>query len=134
MEILRLNTKNRQEYVNLTAKISEIVQKSGVLSGICHIYVPHATAAIIINENADLNIQNDFLVTLNRLIPIHANYLHDRIDNNAQSHLIASLLGPSKAVPIEKGDLQLGRWQALLFVELDGPRSDRKIYVQIIGS
>lgn len=134
METFVISTEKRQKCIDITNKIAGIVQKSDVGEGICHVYVPHATAAIIINENADPNIQTDFLSVLNKLIPYHASYLHDRIDGNAQSHLIASLLGPSETIPISSGKLQLGRWQAVMLVELDGPRPSRKICVQVISS
>lgn len=133
MESFTIQTKKRQECIDITEKVESIVQSAKISEGLCHVYVPHATAAIIINENADPNIQIDLLNTLNKLIPTKEKYLHDQIDNNAQSHLIASILGPSEMIPISNGKLQLGAWQAIMLVELDGPRPSRKIYVNTIS-
>jgi secondary thiamine-phosphate synthase enzyme len=94
----------------------------------------HATAAIIVNENADPNIGTDLLHALDGAIPEHAGWLHDRIDDNAQSHILASILGPSETIPVENGDLLLGTWQGILLVELDGPRASRRIAVTLLPS
>lgn len=133
MFTLTIKTGAHQECIDITADVQGLVRKSGVKEGICHVYVPHATAAIVVNENADPNIQKDFLTLLNKIFPKHAGYLHDRIDNNAQSHLIASVLGPGEMIPVSRETLQLGTWQAILFVELDGPRPSRKVHVQIVS-
>ncbi|MBI4124462.1 MAG: YjbQ family protein [Deltaproteobacteria bacterium] len=132
MHTFTIKTRRSQECIDITDELVDIIKKSCISDGICHVYVPHATAAIIINENADPNIQTDFINVLNKVFPSHSGYLHDRIDNNAQSHMIASCLGPSETIPISNGKLQLGTWQAIMLVELDGPRPSRKIHVQII--
>jgi secondary thiamine-phosphate synthase enzyme len=134
MPLLHLKTQSFKECVEITSEVSRIVKESGVKQGLCHVMALHATAAIVINENADPNIGKDLIAALDRAIPDHAGWLHDRIDNNAQAHIKAAILGPSETIPIEKGDLLLGTWQGILFVELDGPRSDRRISVQIIPS
>jgi secondary thiamine-phosphate synthase enzyme len=92
----------------------------------------HATAAIVINENDDPNIGVDLLDALERLVPAGAGWRHDRIDNNAHSHIQAAMLGPQEIVPVEDGDLLLGRWQGILLVELDGPRASRRVSVRIL--
>jgi secondary thiamine-phosphate synthase enzyme len=92
----------------------------------------HATAAIVISENADPNICVDFIKALDKAVPDHAGWLHDRIDNNAGAHIKSALLGPSETVPVENGDLLLGTWQSIMLVELDGPRSSRKIAVTVV--
>ncbi len=131
-EIVSLSTQHAKECVDLTEQVRQIVHKSGVRRGLCHVMALHATAAIVVNENADPNIGVDLLTALDRAIPDHAGWLHDRIDNNAQAHIKAAILGPSELLPIEDGDLLLGTWQAIMLVELDGPRSRRRIAVQIL--
>ena len=127
-----LSTSKKQELIDITDKIKSIIKKSKVKNGICNIFAAHATAAIIINENYDPNICLDLLDALNKLIPSGI-WRHDRIDGNADAHIKSAILGPSETIPIKEGHLDLGRWQALIFCELDGPRQDRKIIVTIIG-
>ncbi len=134
MQEINITTSKKQEIIDITNKVEAIISKSKVKEGICFIYVPHATAAIIINENADPNIQIDIINTINKIIPEHDNYLHDRIDNNAAAHIKSSIIGVSKTIPIHNGRLQLGRWQAIMFVELDGPRHNRRVIVSILNS
>jgi secondary thiamine-phosphate synthase enzyme len=93
--------------------------------------VLHSTAAVVVNEFNDPNIGKDVLSALDRAVPDHAGWLHDRIDDNAHAHIKATLLGPSELVPVKDGDLLLGTWQRILLVELDGPRS-RQISVTIL--
>lgn len=130
--ILHFKTTQRQQCLEITDEVRDRVRQSGMKSGLCHVMALHATAAIIINENADPNIGVDLITALNRAVPEHAGWLHDRIDNNAQSHLLASILGPSETIPIENGELLLGTWQGILLVELDGPRRERKVAVTLI--
>jgi secondary thiamine-phosphate synthase enzyme len=87
---------------------------------------------VIVNENDDPNIGVDLLRALDRNVPEHDGWLHDRVDNNAAAHIKASILGPSETVPIDSGALLLGRWQGIMVVELDGPRSRRRVAVTII--
>jgi len=135
MERIEIETRGSTELIDITGKVKEIVKsksKSGdVDSGICVIFTKHTTAGIIINEN-EAGLKRDILALLNALIPKGKGYLHDRIDNNAHSHLRSVVLGSSVTVPIEKGDLVLGTWQSIFFVECDGPRR-REIYVKVIG-
>jgi len=132
-EIITLSTKQPRECIDLTAQVAEVVRRSGVRRGICQIYSLHATASIVVNENADPNIGIDLLTALDRAVPQRAGWLHDRIDDNAQSHILAAILGPSETVPVEDGKLLLGTWQAILLVELDGPRAERRVAVQVLG-
>ena len=125
-------TTAKRQAIDITDQVREIVRRSKVGSGLCHVMVLHATAAIVVNENDDPNIGVDLVDALGRAVPEHAGWLHDRIDDNAQAHIIASILGPSETVPIENGDLRLGRWQGLMLIELDGPRSPRRIVVTVI--
>lgn len=128
MEIY-ITTSKKEELIDITPQVQDIVKKSGAKNGICHIFVAHATAAIIIHENADPNICVDFLKAMERAVPTRNNYLHDQIDDNAAAHIKAALLGPSEFIPIKNGQLDLGTWQSIMLVELDGPRRQRKIQV-----
>ncbi len=125
-------TRAAQQCVDITASVREIVRQSGVTRGLCHVMVMHATAAIAVNENDDPNIGVDLLRALDGAIPEHDGWLHDRIDNNAHAHIKAAIIGPSETIPIEEGELQLGRWQGLMLIELDGPRSQRRVAVRIL--
>jgi secondary thiamine-phosphate synthase enzyme len=124
MTELRVRTAAKREMVDLTARVAEIVARSGLAEGLCSVYVPHATAAIVINENDDPNVCTDVLDALDRLIPPGI-WRHDRVDGNAASHIQATLLGPGETIPVKDARLQLGTWQAVMLVELDGPRERR---------
>jgi len=131
-EIITISTSKKQEMIDITKEISSIVNKSKIKDGICTIYVMHATAAIVINENADPNICLDTIDALNKLVK-EGVWRHDKLDGNAASHIKATILGPSETIPVKNNELQLGTWQAPMLVELDGPRKNRKIVVQIMG-
>lgn len=126
---LRIRTKHKREMIDLTPQVAEIVQGSGVAEGLCHVYVAHATAAVVINENDDPNVCVDTLDALDKLIPAGV-WRHDRVDGNAASHIQAAILGPSETIPVQQGRLLLGTWQAVMLVELDGPR-ERRIVVTV---
>ena len=131
-EVFTLRTNSAKQCIDITERVREVVRKSGVQKGLCHVMALHATAAIIVNENDDPNIGVDLLTALDRAIPDNAGWLHDRVDNNAQAHIKAAILGPSELISIEAGDLVLGTWQGIMLVEIDGPRTTRKISVQIL--
>jgi secondary thiamine-phosphate synthase enzyme len=131
--IFEVSTTKKRQAIDITEEVRSIVRRSKVESGLCHVMVLHATAAVVVNENDDPNIGVDLVDALGRAVPEHAGWLHDRIDDNAQAHIIASILGPSETVAIENGDLRLGRWQGLMLIELDGPRSPRKIVVTVLS-
>lgn len=124
MEFAIESTK-QQEVIDIQGRVEEAVRESGVGEGVCHVFVPHATAAVIVNENDDPNIGLDLLDALNKAFPDNAGYRHDRVDGNAGAHIKASLLGPGETLPIRNGRLALGRWQDVMLVELDGPRTRR---------
>ena len=130
-EVISISTSKRQELIDITEQVEAIVKKSKVKEGICTIFAMHATAAIIINENADPNICLDLIDSLNELIP-RGKWRHDKLDGNADAHIKSSILGPSETIPIKNNQLQLGTWQSPMLVELDGPRN-RKVIVSIIG-
>ena len=129
MTELRIRTTAKRAMVDLTARVAEIVARSGLAEGLCSVYVPHATAAIVINENDDPNVCTDVLDALDRLIPAGI-WRHDRVDGNAASHIQATILGPGETIPVKDGRLQLGTWQAVMLVELDGPR-ERRVLVTV---
>ncbi len=131
MREIEIKTTKHQEILDITEKIKNLIKNSGINKGICNIYARHATAAIIINEGDDPNVKTDLLNVLNKIVPKKGNYLHDRIDNNAQAHMLSSVLGCSVNVPFQNGVLLLGTYQAIMFVELDGPRT-RTIVVSLI--
>ncbi len=133
-EIFRVTTSQPKQSIDITEQVRDLVRKSDVGRGLCHVMVLHSTAAIVVNENADPNIGVDLIDALDRVIPEHAGWLHDRIDNNAHAHIKAAIVGPSELLQIEDGDLVLGTWQALMLMEFDGPRETRHVSVAIHAS
>lgn len=130
-EVISISTSKRQELIDITNKVEDIVKKSKVKEGLCTVFAMHATAAIIINENADPNICLDLIDSLNELIP-KGKWRHDKLDGNADAHIKSSILGPSETIPIKNNRLQLGTWQAVMLADFDGPKN-RKIIVQVMG-
>jgi len=124
---VKTNTQN--QILDITIHIEKIVEESKVSEGICYIFVPHTTAGITINENADPSVKSDILMELNKIIPFKDNYSHN--EGNSAAHIKASLMGFSQNIIINKGKLVLGNWQGICFCEFDGPRS-RNLYVKII--
>lgn len=117
--------------MDITGEVKEIVKRKGVDSGICVLFTRHTTTGITINEN-ESGLKSDILTFLNELIPEGGGYAHDRIDNNAHAHLRSVVLGSSVTIPIDSGDLALGTWQSILFIDCDGPRR-REACVKVIG-
>ncbi|WP_457614574.1 secondary thiamine-phosphate synthase enzyme YjbQ [Methanopyrus sp.] len=128
---LKVKSERRVQVIDVTDQVRERVRESGVESGIAHVYSRHTTAAVVVNE-PESGLLRDIVNKLEELVPQGAGYEHDRIDNNADAHLRALLLGNSITVPVSDGDLILGTWQSILFVELDGPRS-RRLLVTVVG-
>jgi secondary thiamine-phosphate synthase enzyme len=122
-----ISTTQKRETIDITDRVRRLVRAAKVERGLCHVMVLHATAAIVVNENDDPAIGVDLLDALCRTVPDHAGWRHDRIDDNQ-----AAILGPSEIVPIDEGDLVLGRWQGLMLVELDGPRASRRVVVTVM--
>lgn len=128
MQTISIKTNRRNEMVDVTDRVSEFVSASGIHNGLAVIYVPHTTAGITINENADPNVVHDILLTLNQLVPPdHPGYRHN--EGNSDAHVKAGLIGCSVTVIIENGALHLGNWQGIYFCEFDGPRN-RKLWVR----
>ena len=130
MKTFTVKTSKREQLVDITAEVMEIISKSGVNSGICVVYVPHTTAAITINENADPSVRVDIEETLSKLVPYGKGYRH--LEGNADSHIKSTLVAPSITLIIENGRPVLGTWQGVFFCEFDGPRT-RKVHVKIIS-
>jgi secondary thiamine-phosphate synthase enzyme len=124
-----VRTTAKREMIDLTARVAEVVARTGLAEGLCSVYTPHATAAIVVNENDDPNVCVDVLDSLDRLVPAGI-WRHDRVDGNAASHIQATILGPGETIPVRDGRLQLGTWQAVMLVELDGPR-ERRVLVTL---
>lgn len=114
--------------VEVTAQVERAVSQSGIGEGICHIFVPHTTAGITINENADPTVQSDILHALDKIVPWDADYDHG--EGNAAAHIKTSLVGSSQTVFVSGGKLRLGTWQGIFLAEFDGPRT-RKVWVMI---
>ena len=130
-ETVGVNTSKRVEIQDITLEVDAVLKNSGVKEGLLNVYSRHSTSAVVINEN-ETGLLKDFQLTLQKLVPEGAGYHHDRIDNNADSHIRGFLLGGSQTIPVENGKMMLGTWQSIFFVELDGPRQ-RKLTVTVIG-
>jgi secondary thiamine-phosphate synthase enzyme len=130
-EIFSIDTKERQQALDVSDAVQAVVRRSGVREGLCHVMVLHSTAALVVNEPDDPNIGSDLIQALARSVPEHAGWLHDRIDDNAHAHIKAALLGPSELLAVRAGELVLGTWQRLILLEFDGPRK-RQVSVQLL--
>jgi secondary thiamine-phosphate synthase enzyme len=127
---LVVRTSRRTELRDVTAEIEAAVRESGCTDGICHLYVPHTTAGVLVNEGDDPAGARDIEAALDSLVPHSAGYTH--AEGNADSHIKTALIGSSETVWIERGRLALGRWQAVFFAECDGPRS-RELRIKIVS-
>lgn len=128
---IEIKTRTRSEMLDITNEVKKIIRESGIKSGLCHLYIPHTTAGITINEDADPDVVRDIINMLEKMVPYNGNYRHS--EGNAAAHIKASLVGSSKSIPVEGGELLLGRWQGIFFCEFDGPRSRRVILKLIAG-
>ncbi len=129
MEVLRVKTVRRTQLVDVTDLVEKAVAKAGVASGLCHVFVPHTTAGVIINEHFDPDVAADLEGVFERLVPRSGPYRH--AEGNSDSHAKAVLTGASQVIFVEKGKLVLGQWQGVFFCEFDGPR-ERKLWVKVI--
>jgi secondary thiamine-phosphate synthase enzyme len=130
-DMIHINTNQNVEVINITSNVNDIIRKHDITNGIVNISTKHTTSSIMINEDEE-GLKKDYVKFLEKIVP-NDNYLHDRIDNNATSHLKAMLTTPTQTLPIIDGKISLGTWQSIFFVELDGPRSNRTINIMIIG-
>lgn len=126
---LSVKTRSRSSLVDITAQVRRVVTDSKVRNGICYVFVPHTTAAVTVNENADPRVKSDILKELERIVPFDDNYSH--LEGNAAAHIKSSMIGASEAVLVEDGDLRLGTWQGICFCEFDGPRN-RRVVVKLL--
>ncbi len=130
MNTIEIRTRAREEMIEITTKVAEIVAERGVNSGLCVVFTPHTTAAVTINENADPDVKSDLLMAMRGAVPDSLPYTHG--EGNSPAHVKASLVGSSASVIIEDGQLRLGAWQGIQFCEFDGPRT-RQVWVKIIA-
>ncbi len=126
---LRVKTNSKTELVDITQGVQRLVTESGIRSGLCHVYVPHTTSGVTINENTDPNVGRDILKELNKVIPFEDDYGHQ--EGNSAAHIKSTIVGVSQAVLVEEGRLALGTWQSIFYCEFDGPR-DRRVLVKVM--
>ena len=131
MEKFVLSSSQQTQIIDITGQLQSIVSASNIQEGICNVFVPHTTAGITINENADPDVKADMLMEINKIIPFRDNYRH--MEGNSAAHIKASLFGNSQVLLIQNGQIQLGTWQGVFFCEFDGPRS-RKVWVNLTKS
>ena len=127
---LDVATNEHTQMKDITDLVQKTVAESGVTDGICTVFIPHTTAAVTINENADPDVVRDFTAEINKIVPWEDGYRH--VEGNSAAHLKASMIGFSEQIIIDRGRLVLGTWQGIYFCEFDGPRH-RKVYVKIMG-
>ncbi len=125
-----INTSRQTEFVDITYEVERKVEEAKVDDGVLYLYVPHTTAAITINENADPSVAKDILKELNKIVPFEDYYSH--AEGNAAAHIKSTIVGVSVHIPILGGRLMLGRWQGIFFCEFDGPRR-REVIGKIVG-
>ncbi len=127
---LSIRTGGRVEFQDITGTVRDTISSSGVMSGVCHVFVPHTTAGVAINEHADPSVVQDIAAQLDKMVPQHNRYRH--LEGNSPAHIKASLMGSSQTIFIEDGRPVLGTWQGVFFCEFDGPRN-RSLLIKIVG-
>jgi secondary thiamine-phosphate synthase enzyme len=126
---ISVKTHSRTELVDITGEVQSAIRDAGIRDGLCMVFVPHTTAAVTINENADPTVKDDMLKVLNKVIPWDDGYRH--LEGNSAAHIKATLVGASELIAVAGGKLQLGTWQGIFFCEFDGPRR-RKVHLHFI--
>ncbi len=126
-----IKTHRRTEFPDITTEVRRIVAESGISEGVVTVFIPHTTAAVTINENADPDVKRDMLYEVNKIVPFEDDYHH--FEGNSAAHIKASFFGSSAQIIVAGGQLQLGRWQGIYFCEFDGPRT-REVWLHITGS
>ncbi len=131
MLTIKIVSRRQVEMIDVTGRVREAIRDSGVRSGLAVVFVPHTTAAVTINENADPDVVGDMLMELNKIVPLDDHYRH--AEGNSAAHLKSSLFGASETLIVEQGAPVLGTWQGLYFCEFDGPRR-RQLHIRVIGA
>jgi len=126
------STSSKYQLIDITGYVEDTVKNSGVKGGICLVYVPHATAALIVNEN-ESGLKTDIIECVRELIPEDSKWRHNIIDQNASAHIASSLIGPSRIFPVVNGKIIRGTWQNIMLLELDGPRASRRVIIEVLG-
>ena len=126
---ITIKTNTQTQILDITAQVQKVVEESRITEGLCCVFVPHTTAGVTINENADPSVKQDIVMELNKVIPFDDNYSHS--EGNSAAHIKASIIGSSEDIPVKNNNLLLGTWQGICFCEFDGPRT-RKFYVKIV--
>ena len=130
LQQITIKTSSREELVDITGKVQQAVSAAGAESGMVWVYSPHTTAGVTIQENADPDVRRDMLDHLERLVPQRPDFKH--MEGNSDAHIKTSMMGPSQAVPLDRGRMTLGTWQAIYLCEFDGPRT-RRVLVKVLG-
>ena len=131
-EVIILSTHQREELIDITTQLADVVRRSGVRDGLVSVYAQGATAATMVQENWDESVQTDVVELLRKLIP-RGVWRHDAQDGNGDAHLKAGLVGPAETIPVIDGQLGLSRWQNVFFCEFDGPRRERRVVVTVLA-
>lgn len=131
MEKFILHTTDRTAISDITSKVQSVIDGTNIKDGICYVFIPHTTAGVTINENADPDVKSDILKEMNKVIPFNDGYRHS--EGNSAAHIKTSLFGNSECILVESGQLQLGTWQGIFFCEFDGPRT-RHVWVKLMKS
>lgn len=131
MDKFIISTSAKSIMINITSNVREIIDDKGFRDGICYIYIPHTTAGITINENADPDVTSDMIMELSKIVPYQDNYMH--LEGNSAAHIKTSMIGSAVSIFIEKGNLLLGTWQGIFLCEFDGPR-ERQVWVKLLKS
>lgn len=130
MQIIEIGTNDRIQFIDITNKVQKYVDENKIKDGVCVVFIPHTTAAVTINENADPDVTTDMVKELNKIVPFSDNYRH--FEGNSAAHIKSSIIGASETVIVKDGKLQLGTWQGIYFCEFDGPRK-RKAWLKMLA-
>ncbi|MFQ6089911.1 MAG: secondary thiamine-phosphate synthase enzyme YjbQ [Candidatus Bipolaricaulia bacterium] len=131
MRQISIRSQAKQELIDITSQVERVVREAGLEEGLCSVFVPHTTAGVLINENADPSVREDILMMLAKLIPQSTHYKHS--EGNSPAHIKSSLVGSSVQVPVSEGRLKLGTWQGIIFCEFDGPRN-RNAWISLLSA
>lgn len=131
-EVFKVSTSKRFELVDITHIVEEVVRRSGIRNGLCIVFVPHATAAVIVNEN-EPRLIDDIITFVKEFTQVSRDWKHNLIDDNAHAHIGSAIIASHRLFPIINGSLVRGTWQNIFLLEMDGPRPNRNVYITIIG-